>query len=432
MVDPGFDGDAPSVCAVWGEREMCALDRAVIENSMNAVIACDAHANLVVFNPAAREWHGVDARTIPPARWAEYYHLYLPDGETLFPADEIPLVRAYGGETVRDIPMVIRANGQPPRHVVCGGGPFYDGEGGQIGAFVVLVDTTKQVLAARALRESEKLLARIIDEAPFPMMVHAEDGEIVQLNKVWEQSSGYTYHETPTVGHWTEFAFGPRAEEVRARLEELYDTDSPTDEGEFAVETASGESRIWHFSAAPLGTLPDGRRLALSMAKDVTETRRLATELEHLAAHDPLTDLPNRRYFEAETERAASFAGHGTVSTILFADVDRFKTCNDRFGHTFGDLVLCEIARGMKGALRDTDTVARIGGDEFGIILWNQTGDAVTPVSQRLSETVRDIGLRHDLDIGLSIGAAVLTSGMDVSTALAEADSRMYEAKART
>lgn len=431
MVDRIFEDETGPVCSVWGERELCAFDRAVIENTVNAVIACDEHENLVVFNPAAREWHGVDARQMPPEQWAEYYRLFKVDGTTLFPADEIPLARAYRGETVRDIPMVILAKGQPPRHVICGGGPFCDETGHQIGAFVVLIDTTAQVRAARALIQSEALLARIVADAPLPMMVHAEDGEVIQLNKVWERSTGYTIEDIPTIARWTEKAFDDRAEQVRSDIEQLYDKTAQSDEGEQAVTTSQGESRIWHFSAAPLGTLPDGRRLALTMAKDVTEPRRLAMELEHLAGHDALTDLPNRRYFEEETKRAVSFAGRGTVSTILFADIDRFKTCNDVFGHEFGDGVLCEIAGGMRRALRDTDTVARIGGDEFGIILWNQTGDAVPPVSKRLSDTVREIGLGHNLDIGLSIGAAVLTSGMDVSTALAEADSRMYEAKAR-
>ena len=430
MTEPSFDDDTPAVCAVWGEREMNAFDRAVIENSPNAVVACDEHGNLVVFNPAARAWHGLDARQLPPEQWAECYRLFRQDCVTPFPAEEIPLKRAYDGETVRDIAMVICAEGKPPRHVSCGGGPFYDESGQKLGAFVVMVDTTARDQAAQALSESEALLARIVAEAPFPMMVHAEDGEIVQLNKLWEQSTGYSHADIPTTAIWARKAFGPRADVVRASMARLYDLEGRIDEGEDTIRTANGELRIWDFSAAPLGTLPDGRRLALSMARDVTEPRRLAVELEHLATHDALTGLPNRRYFEAETKRATAFAERGTVSTILFADVDRFKTCNDLFGHEFGDRVLREIAQSMKGAVRETDTVARIGGDEFGIVLWDQSGDAVTDVSHRLSEAVTAVGLLHGLDIGLSIGAAVLTPGADVDSVLAEADSRMYEAKA--
>jgi diguanylate cyclase (GGDEF)-like protein len=171
-------------------------------------------------------------------------------------------------------------------------------------------------------------------------------------------------------------------------------------------------------------------RARLLLDKEVQRSGQLAVELEHLATHDELTGLPNRRLFEAETERAATFAKRGTVSTILFTDVDQFKTCNDVLGHAVGDQVLHEIAQGMKDVVRETDTVARIGGDEFGVVLWGQTGEAVVDISQRLSEAVVAIGLEHGLDIGLSIGAAALTPGTDASSVLAEADRRMYEAKA--
>jgi len=425
-----FGDDAPAVCSVWGEREISVFDRAVIENTMNAVIACDEYGNLVVFNPAAREWHGLDARRLSPERWAEYYRLFLPDGVTPVPTEEIPLTRAYGGETVRDLAMVIRAEGQPPRHVSCGGGPFFDEAGRRLGAFIVMVDTTERDLALQALSESESLLARIVAEGPFPMMVHAEGGEIIQINKVWEQSTGYAHEDMPTIAVWTEKAFGAGSDVERLDTDRLYDLEGRKDDGEHTILTSSGDPRIWDFSSASVGRLPDGRRLVLSMARDVTELRKLALELQHLATHDALTGLPNRRLFEAETERATAFAKRGTVSTILFTDVDQFKTCNDVFGHEFGDRVLREIAQGMKGVVRETDTVARIGGDEFGIVLWGQTGEAVADISQRLSRAVATIGLEHGLDIGLSIGAATLTPDADASSVLAEADSRMYEAKA--
>ena len=430
MGEPIFGDDAPAICSVWGEREIGVFDRAVIENTMNAVSACDEHGNLVVFNPAAREWHGLDARYLPSESWAEYYSLFLPDGLTPFPTEEIPLTRAYQGEVVRNVALVIRAKGQPPRHVSCGGGPFFDEAGRKLGAFVVMVDTTERDIATQALSESESLLARIVADAPFPMMVYSEDGEIIQINRVWEQSTGYAREDIPTMAAWAERAFGAGSDVERRDSDASYDSEGRTEDGEHTILTASGDSRIWDFSSASLGRLPDGRPLVLSMARDVTELRQLAVKLQHLATHDALTSLPNRRFFEAETERAATFARRGFVSTILFADVDQFKTCNDVFGHEFGDQVLREIAQGMKGVVRETDTVARIGGDEFGIVLWGQTGEAVADISQRLSEAVAAIGSEHGLDIGLSIGAAALTSGADASSVLAEADSRMYEAKA--
>jgi diguanylate cyclase (GGDEF)-like protein len=115
---------------------------------------------------------------------------------------------------------------------------------------------------------------------------------------------------------------------------------------------------------------------------------------------------------------------------VLFADVDHFKSCNDQFGHVFGDKVLREIAQSMRSALREVDTVARIGGDEFGIVLWDQGNEGVKAVSSRLSDAVTEVGRRHGLDIGLSIGAAVVTRDSTTSKVLAEADAQMYQIKA--
>ncbi len=153
-------------------------------------------------------------------------------------------------------------------------------------------------------------------------------------------------------------------------------------------------------------------------------------QLAYLADHDALTGLPNRRAFEAEVERAGAFARRGVSSTILFADVDGFKACNDSFGHPFGDAVLREIAESMRACVRDIDMVARIGGDEFGVILRGEDADAQRVASARLSKAVRDAGLARGLDLGLSIGASCLDADADIESVLAEADSRMYEAKA--
>jgi diguanylate cyclase (GGDEF)-like protein len=109
--------------------------------------------------------------------------------------------------------------------------------------------------------------------------------------------------------------------------------------------------------------------------------------------------------------------------------VDRFKTCNDLYGHVFGDKVLREIAQRMRAVVRDIDTVARIGGDEFGIVLWGMSAESVGALVARLSDVVSEVGREHGLDVGLSIGSAAITRDSDTSTVLAEADTRMYEDK---
>lgn len=162
---------------------------------------------------------------------------------------------------------------------------------------------------------------------------------------------------------------------------------------------------------------------------DISDLRQMAEDLAHLATHDSLTDLPNRRAFEDAAAEATAAARRGIPSTILFADLDRFKECNDRFGHEKGDTVLAEIAQCMKFAVRDMDMVARIGGDEFGVLLRGQSGTEIRDIEERLCAAVAECGARYDLDIGLSIGASTIGGDRTASEVLAEADSRMYESK---
>ncbi len=165
---------------------------------------------------------------------------------------------------------------------------------------------------------------------------------------------------------------------------------------------------------------------------DITDMRVLTAELEQLATHDALTELKNRRAFEAEVAKAIAFAGRGKASTVLFTDVDRFKVCNDTRGHAFGDQMLREIARAIVGAVREVDIVARIGGDEFSVLLWREGAGDVNDVCERLKSSVSAVGAANGVDIGLSIGVAEVTADSEVSGILLEADQMMYATKRRS
>ncbi|HHP7231679.1 MAG TPA: PAS domain S-box protein [Xenococcaceae cyanobacterium] len=130
------------------------------------------------------------------------------------------------------------------------------------------------------IRSSEEKLRRALAYAPIPIVIHAEDGEILQINQAWTEITGYTINEIPTVAVWTEKAYGERKEVIRSEIDRLYELDRRVDEGEFEVMTASGQVRIWDFSSAPLGKLADGRRLVISAAKDITERKQVVTELQ--------------------------------------------------------------------------------------------------------------------------------------------------------
>lgn len=169
--------------------------------------------------------------------------------------------------------------------------------------------------------------------------------------------------------------------------------------------------------------------------RDVTAENRLALRLSFEASHDPLTGLQNRRAFTERLDEAVRGARErGEHHAVGFLDLDRFKVVNDRFGHAVGDRVLHEIVRVMGRVVRGGDVLARIGGDEFALLLSDCRLDDAQRVAQKMRDAVDAHRIEHDgevLDVGVSIGLAEIeaetTSGAD---ALAAADAACYQAKA--
>ncbi len=145
----------------------------------------------------------------------------------------------------------------------------------------VFLDIDERKRTEEALRQSEDRFRTAIEFAPFPIIIHAEDGEVLALSQTWLDITGYTPAEIPTVDAWTERAYGQRQPQVMAVIERLYALNERVDEGEFVITCKDGSQRIWEFSSTPLGRLPDGRRSVISIAVDVTE-RKTAEKQLHL------------------------------------------------------------------------------------------------------------------------------------------------------
>jgi diguanylate cyclase (GGDEF)-like protein/PAS domain S-box-containing protein len=135
--------------------------------------------------------------------------------------------------------------------------------------------------AEQALRESQERFRRAIEEAPFPIMIHAEDGEVLALSRTWTEITGYARTDIPTIADWTAQAYGARQQAVRTNIDQLYDLTRRKAEGEYQVTCQDGSQRDWEFSSVGLGRLTDGRRIAISMAADVTERNWAMTALRH-------------------------------------------------------------------------------------------------------------------------------------------------------
>jgi diguanylate cyclase (GGDEF)-like protein len=170
--------------------------------------------------------------------------------------------------------------------------------------------------------------------------------------------------------------------------------------------------------------------------QDVTERRSHEAELRHLADHDPLTGLLNRRSFERELERhVALVERYGSRGAALVLDLDHFKTINDTLGHGVGDELIVRVARALRARLRDSDVLARLGGDEFAVLLPEGGREEAVQVARDVLEAVRGQAVLassgHARRASASIGIALFAPGgpMSGEAVLVEADLAMYEAK---
>lgn len=147
-----------------------------------------------------------------------------------------------------------------------------------VGVFLDIHDRKQTEVA---LRQSEERFRRAIEFAPFPIFIHAEDGNFLAISRTLLDITGYTFAEISTVSKWTERAYGVEQAQIMAGIDRLYELDERVAEGEFYITCKDGAQRVWEFSSAPLGRLPDGRRSVISIAVDVTE-RKNAEKQMHL------------------------------------------------------------------------------------------------------------------------------------------------------
>lgn len=148
---------------------------------------------------------------------------------------------------------------------------------------------------SRRVRESEEQFRRGVMDAPLPIMIHAEDGEVWKINHVWTKLTGYTLEEIPTIADWTLKAYGQRMVDVNKIIDAVFVRNSVGHDGEFTIRVKSGQKRIWDFHSGPLGCLPDGRRLVISLATDITERKqaenKLAERVKELQCLYRISDL---------------------------------------------------------------------------------------------------------------------------------------------
>lgn len=173
------------------------------------------------------------------------------------------------------------------------GAPIKDEQGRINGVVMVFRDVSESYQMRAELAESERRLRQATMNAPLPIMIHAEDGEVLLINRIWTELTGYTHDQIPTIEEWTKLAYGERKSAVRIDIKRLYAIDQRVFEGEYLINTSDGQPRTWLFSSSPLGLSETGKRLVISMAIDITVRKKAEQEL--LILKEELEDQVQKR-----------------------------------------------------------------------------------------------------------------------------------------
>jgi diguanylate cyclase (GGDEF)-like protein/PAS domain S-box-containing protein len=304
-------------------------------------------------------------------------------------------------------------------------------------AFVmcVSVDITRGQRAETTLEKTNEFLKNVLETISDAVFALDLNGKFTLANQRLSQMTGYKHHELIGMPFTRIFASESLAEVQRMLHTAVSDT---VKERRFEAHVAHADShqRIVTCSLLPLKR---GERTIgiVGTAIDITDRKAAERRIEHLAYHDPLTGLPNRRLLNDRLTMALSQAERdGRMVAVLFVDLDRFKSINDSLGHRTGDLVLQELGGRLRACMRSADTVARMGGDEFVFLLpaLHEMEEAIV-VARRILDSVRKPFQIEGREFVLTASAGISffpLHGRDADTLIKHADTALFENKRRT
>jgi diguanylate cyclase (GGDEF)-like protein/PAS domain S-box-containing protein len=290
-------------------------------------------------------------------------------------------------------------------------------------------DLLAELEAMRAIGQEYRLL---LDESSDPIFAFFPDGEYRYVNRAFARGVGKKLEDIMSHRIWDVFP-KDEADKRFAIVRWVFENgDSRTIE--VRVPRAEGD-RYYLTTVKPI--MDDQLRVisVICISKDITERKHMEDRLAHLAQHDALTDLPNRALFSDRLQKAITQAKRdGTRLALLSIDLDRFKPVNDSFGHHVGDLLLQAVAKRMQECIRESDSVGRIGGDEFLVLLPSVDGadDAMNVAEKIHGALAQPFELPDCASVSISscIGIALYPDhGERELELLRNADSSMYNAK---
>lgn len=310
------------------------------------------------------------------------------------------------------------------------GSPRIDNNGTYLGYIGGVIDIDDEKAAKEALFLSNERFEAAIEAVEGVMWICDGHGNFIEKQSEWEDLTGQTFEEYHGLG-WSKSVHPDDIDQYLAAAYRSISSGEPLN-AEHRLKNKEGEYRNYSVRASPVKNKDGTIREWVGVHTDITETRMNEARVLHLATHDPLTNLPNRTQLEDRIRHLilqCDFAVHA----ILIMDMNRFKVINDTLGHAVGDQILIQVGNLLTANVREADSVARAGGDEFAIILHNvQTKDNASKIASKILSVLSlpiVVG-QHELIMNASIGIAMYPeNGKDETTLLRHADLAMYKAK---
>jgi diguanylate cyclase (GGDEF)-like protein/PAS domain S-box-containing protein len=393
----------------------------IIYTMPNGLLVLDAELRLRTINPAAREMLELDDKESLEGHLLSHI---ISDPALDLAAQQVLAARRTSHS------LVIKSPGKPLGRILIAAlsTTMID----KVPALIIqLVDETESKLA----EESLKLAYRALEASGNGIIItdtRKTDNPVVYVNPAFERITGYT--ETETIGRNCRFLHDQ--ERDQPGIHQLRHAVNTGQEARVLLHNFRKDgSPFWNeLLVAPVRTEDGSISHYVGVQNDVTEQKRADESLLHLATHDSLTGLPNRILLRDRISQSINQSQRtGRQLAVLFIDVDRFKIINDSLGHLVGDMMIAAVGNRLRNSVRMVDTVARVGGDEFVVVLTDIHRDAdIIQILPNLSKTIADpITVdEHTLHVTASMGISVYPrDGRDLTTLLKHADIAMYQAK---